>query len=94
MGTFTSQSLFPSNVQLDYITMNIKDQPIYSKASLQYFEWETVDNFVEKVIEVLQDDETLWNVFGIQGQVTFYNHAEASLENSMEQMTLWNTWSP
>ncbi|KAJ9488434.1 hypothetical protein VN97_g4848 [Penicillium thymicola] len=93
MGTFTSRPLFPSDEQLDYVATNIH-RPIYSEASLRNFERDTVDNFVEKVIEALRDDETLGREFGIQGRVIFYDRPETSLENSMEQMTLQNARSP
>lgn len=94
IGTFTSRPLFPSNEQLDYVATNIQARPIYSEASIQNFERETVDIFVEKVIEALRDDETLRREFGIKGRVTCYDGAETSLENSMEQMTLQNARSP
>jgi hypothetical protein len=94
IGTFTSRPLFPSNEQLDYVATNIQARPIYSEASIRNFERETVDIFVEKVIEALRDDETLRREFGIKGRVTCYDGAETSLENSMEQMTLQNARSP
>lgn len=94
IGAFTSRPLFPSDEQLDYVATNIQDRPIYSEASLRNFERETVDNFVEKVIEALRDDETLRNEFGIQGRVIFYDRAETPLENSIEQMTLQDAQSP
>jgi hypothetical protein len=89
MGTFTSRPLFPSEEQLDYVASNIQDRPIYSEASLRNFERETVDNFVEKIIEALRDNDTLRHEFGIQGRVTFYDRAETSL-SSVEQMSLQN----
>ncbi|KAJ5100768.1 hypothetical protein N7456_006820 [Penicillium angulare] len=94
MSAFTSQSLFLSDEQLDYVATNVQDPPIYSEASLRNFERETVDNFVEKVIEALRDDETRRHEFGIQGRVTFYDRAETPLANSMEQMTLQVTRPP
>ncbi|KAJ6038268.1 uncharacterized protein N7446_005078 [Penicillium canescens] len=90
-AAFTSRPLFPSDTQLDYVATNIQNKPIYSEASLRNFERDTVDNFVEMVIEKLRDDETLRHEFGIQGRVAFYdraNPAEPSLENSLEQMNL------
>ncbi|GCB24365.1 hypothetical protein AAWM_07250 [Aspergillus awamori] len=71
--------------------------PIYSEASLRNFERDTVDNFVEKVIEALKDDERLHHEFGIQGRVTFHNRAnpsETSLENSLEQLNLKDARTP
>ncbi|KAJ5794985.1 hypothetical protein N7457_001584 [Penicillium paradoxum] len=94
MGTFATQPIFPSNEQLDYVATNIQNRPIYSEASLRNFERESVDNFVEKIIEALRDNEILRHEFDIQGRVTFYDRAETSLENSVKQMTLQNTRSP
>ena len=90
-AAFTSRPLFPSDTQLDYVATNIQNKPIYSEASLRNFERDTVDNFVEMVIEKLRDDETLRHEFGIQGRVAFYdraNPAETLLEGSLEQMNL------
>ncbi|OJZ79982.1 hypothetical protein ASPFODRAFT_116313, partial [Aspergillus luchuensis CBS 106.47] len=72
-NAFTMRPLFPSDTQIDYVVTNIQNRPIYSEASLRNFERDTVDNFVEKVIEVLRDDEPLRDEFGIQGRVTFYD---------------------
>ncbi|GCB25579.1 hypothetical protein AAWM_08464 [Aspergillus awamori] len=96
-NAFTMRPLFPSDTQIDYVVTNIQNRPIYSEASLRNFERDTVDNFVEKVIEVLRDDEPLRDEFGIQGRVTFYDRAnpsETSLENSLEQMNLEDARSP
>ncbi|KAJ5946331.1 hypothetical protein N7454_003170 [Penicillium verhagenii] len=93
-GTFTSQPLFPSDEQLDYVTKIFQKRLIYSEASLRIFEQETVENFVERIIEALRDDETLRHAFGIQGQVTFYDHPETLLKNSMEQMTFQDAQPP
>ncbi|RDH26564.1 hypothetical protein BDQ94DRAFT_176287 [Aspergillus welwitschiae] len=94
---FTMRPLFPSDTQIDYVVTNIQNRSIYSKASLRNFERHTVDNFVEKVIEVSRDDEPLRDEFGIQGRVTFYdrtNPSETLLENSLEQMNLEDARTP
>ena len=96
-AAFTSRPLFPSDTQIDYVVTNIQNGPIYSEASLRNFERDTVDNFVEKVIKALRDDEPLRHEFGIQGRVTFYDRAnpsETSLENSLEQMNLQDARTP
>ena len=88
---FTSRPLFPSDAQIDYVVTNIQNKPIYSEASLRNFERDTVDNFVEKVIKALRDDDPLRQEFGIQGRVAFYDRAnpsETSLENSLERTNL------
>ena len=66
-AAFTSRPLFPSDAQIDYVVTNIQNGTIYSEASLRNFERDTVDNFVEKVIKALREDETLQHEFGIQG---------------------------
>lgn len=96
-AAFTSRPLFPSDTQIDYVVTNIRNKPIYSEASLRNFERDTVDNFVEMVIEALRDDEFLRGEFEIQGRVTFYDRAnpsETSLENSLEQMNLQDVRTP
>jgi hypothetical protein len=88
---FTSRPLFPSDNQLDYVATNIQDRPIYSEATLRNFERDTVDNFVEKIIEALRGDETLQQEFGIEGRVAFYDRTNStSLDDSLEQMHLDN----
>lgn len=94
---FTSRPLFPSDTQIDYVVTNIQNRPIYSEASLRNFERDTVDNFVEKVIKALGDDEPLRQEFRIQGRVTFYDRANPSktpLENSLEQMNIQDARTP
>ncbi|KAI2886130.1 hypothetical protein CBS63078_11031 [Aspergillus niger] len=96
-NAFTTRPLFPSYTQIDYVVMNIQNRPIYSEVSLGNFERDTVDNFVEKVIEVLRDDEPLRDEFGIQGRVSFYDRAnplETSLENSLDQMNPEDAQTP
>ncbi|KAJ5642593.1 hypothetical protein N7490_006593 [Penicillium lividum] len=96
-GVFTTRPLFPSDTQIDYVATNIQNRPIYSEASLRNFERDTVDNFVEKVVNALRDDEHLQHEFGIQGRVTFYDRAnpsETSLENSLEQLNFHDARTP
>ncbi|KAJ5751255.1 hypothetical protein N7533_008283 [Penicillium manginii] len=96
-AAFPSRPLFPSDTQIDYVATNIQNNPIYSETSLRNFERDTVDNFVEKVINTLRDDEALCHEFGIQGRVTFYDRANPSenlLENSLGQMSLQDTQTP
>jgi hypothetical protein len=94
--TFTSRPLFPSDTQIDYVVTNIQNR-IYSEATLRNFERDTVDNFVEKVIMALGDDEPLRQELGIEGRVTFYdrvNPSETSLENSLDQLNLQGARTP
>ncbi|KAK9847087.1 hypothetical protein MYU51_020491 [Penicillium brevicompactum] len=96
-AAFTSRLLFPSDTQIDYVATNIQNNPIYSETSLRNFERDTVDNFVEKIINTLRDDDALCQEFGIQGRVTFYDRANPSenlLENSLGQMSLQDTQTP
>ncbi|CAG7940291.1 unnamed protein product [Penicillium salamii] len=96
-AAFTSRLLFPSDTQIDYVATNIQNNPIYSETSLRNFERDTVDNFVEKIINTLRDDDALCHEFGIQGRVTFYDRANSSenfLENSLGQMSLQDPQTP
>ncbi|GAB0138454.1 hypothetical protein EsDP_00006689 [Epichloe bromicola] len=96
-AAFTSRPLFPSSTQIDYVATNIQNRPIYSEASLRNFERDTVDNFVEKALEVLGEDETLRHEFRIRGRVVFYDRANStttSLENSLEQMNPQDVRTP
>ncbi|KAJ6117952.1 hypothetical protein N7523_005703 [Penicillium sp. IBT 18751x] len=95
-AAFTSRKLFPSDTQIDYVITNIQNR-IYSEASLRNFERDTVDNFVEKIIKALRDDEPLRHEFGIKGRVAFYDRAnpsETSLENSLDQLNLQDARTP
>ncbi|KAL2846620.1 hypothetical protein BJY01DRAFT_234520 [Aspergillus pseudoustus] len=86
-ANFTSRPLFPSDTQIDYVATNIQNKPIYSEATLRNFERDTVDNFVEIIIEALRDDKTLRQEFGIKGRVAFYDRTNSSsLDDTLEQM--------
>ncbi|PWY66435.1 hypothetical protein BO70DRAFT_172968 [Aspergillus heteromorphus CBS 117.55] len=84
---FTSRPLFPSDTQLDYVATNIRNRPIYSEASLRNFERDTVDNFVEHIIEALRGDDILRQEFGIEGRVAFYDRTDST---SLDQPTSSN----
>jgi hypothetical protein len=57
--TFTARAPFPCDTQIHYVATNLQNSPIYSEASFRNFERDTVDHFVEKIINALQDDEHL-----------------------------------
>ena len=90
--TFTSQRLFASNHQLEYVHGIVKKKPIYSDASLRVFQRDTVDDFVEKIIDALLQNETLRSSFSLEGRVAFEDRAnpedpiETSLEEEMGQL--------
>ncbi|KKA19765.1 Uncharacterized protein T310_6240, partial [Rasamsonia emersonii CBS 393.64] len=88
---FTSQRLFPSPHQLDYVRSRIKT--IYSEDSLRDFERDTVENFVEAILDRLSENKSFRQRFKLTGRVTFAGRAdtedskmETSLEKTMEQM--------
>ncbi|KAJ5110891.1 hypothetical protein N7532_001426 [Penicillium argentinense] len=97
IAAFTSRPLFLSDTQIDVFVQRIQNRPIYSEASLRNFERDTVDYFVETVIEALRDNGHLRHEFGIRGQVAFYdrvNPSTTSQENSIEQMNLQDVRTP
>lgn len=82
-----SQHLFASNNQLEYVRRNIIDMPIYSEASVRNFERDTVDNFVQNIIDILMRDDTLRRSFHLRSRVAFEDRAnlEGSTETSLEE---------
>jgi hypothetical protein len=60
--------------------------------SLRNFQRDTVENFVEMIIEALRADETLGRELCLHGRVAFYDRANpsentgGSLEESLEHM--------
>lgn len=92
--TFTTQCLYPSNNQLEYVHGNVSNKQIYSEDSLRNFERDTVDNFVQAIIDVLTRDESLRQKFNIEGSVTFEDRpnpaTKPSLEEAMEHMQVNN----
>ncbi|KAJ5112165.1 hypothetical protein N7532_000210 [Penicillium argentinense] len=97
MAAFTSHPLFLSDTQIDVFVQRIQNWPIYSEASLRNFERDTVDYFVEMVIEALRDNGHLRHEFGIRGRVAFYDRvspSKSSQENSIEQMNLQDMRTP
>ncbi|KAL1954121.1 hypothetical protein VTO42DRAFT_1745 [Malbranchea cinnamomea] len=90
---FTSQHLFPSPHQLDYVRSRI--EPIYSEDSLRDFERDTVKNFAEDILDRLSENKSFRQRFKLTGRVTLEGHAdmensemETSLEETMEQMRI------
>ncbi|KAI3059176.1 hypothetical protein CBS147353_10587 [Aspergillus niger] len=65
------------------VTVATQNGPLYSER-LWNLERNTIDNFFEKVINALRDDELPQHEFGVQGRVTFYDRANPS-EISLEK---------
>lgn len=84
---FTSQRLFASNNQLEYVCGTIKNKRIYSEASLRNFQRDTVDNFVESIIDALLQDQSLRTKFHLEGRIAFEDRAnpEGPTETSLEE---------
>lgn len=96
---FTTRLQFPSNTQLDYVAESIQNKPLYSEGSLRNFERDTVDSFVEKIIDALIRDETLREEFSLQGRVIFQDRAAtetegSSLEEGLEHIHIDDPPSP
>lgn len=89
--SFTSQPAFPSQHQVDYVRSLIS--PISSEHGLCYFERDTVENAVQKLISTVYDNPQLRNRLGLRGAVTFESHtnlgaANDNLSEPFEHMSL------
>ncbi|RYP01932.1 hypothetical protein DL764_006027 [Monosporascus ibericus] len=70
--SFSSQPIFPSSNQLEYVTSLI--QPISSELGLRDFERDTVENAVRKMFEEAYKDPPLRSRLGLEGTITFESH--------------------
>jgi hypothetical protein len=93
---FTSQRVFPSAHQLDYVHKYL--DPISSELGLRHYARETVENPVRTLIEELLRDETLREQFQLQGAVMFESHTnlgekpnETFVTETMEDMSMTGT---
>ena len=89
--SFTSQQQFPSQHQLDYVRSLIG--PISSEHGLRYFERDTVENAVQKLIDAVNDNPLLRDRLGLRGTVTFESHTnlgnnDHNLSESLKDMSL------
>ncbi|KAF9872599.1 hypothetical protein CkaCkLH20_09778 [Colletotrichum karsti] len=90
-GSFSSQPLFPSQHQLDYVMSLIR--PISSEIGLRNFERDTVENTVQKLIDEAYNNPQLRNDLGLQGTVTFESHTnlvetDDSLSEHLDRMSI------
>ncbi|KAK0630868.1 hypothetical protein B0T17DRAFT_607648 [Bombardia bombarda] len=82
--SFTSQHQFPSQTQMDYVRSLIGS--ISSEDGLRYFERDTVENAVQKLIGVVNDNILLRDRFGLRGTVTFESHTNlGNTENNLTE---------
>ncbi|GBF62044.1 hypothetical protein TMEN_4568 [Trichophyton mentagrophytes] len=58
---------------------------ISSELDLRHFQRDAITEPVGSIIEALFDNESLRHVFGIQGQVTFENHANTLVDSEEEE---------
>ncbi|KAL2177078.1 uncharacterized protein P884DRAFT_259892 [Thermothelomyces heterothallicus CBS 202.75] len=83
-SSFASRRVFPSKHQLDYVQSVI--QPISSEYGLWYYERETVENAVQKLVEAVYEDPLLRDRLGLRGTVIFESHTKlATIENSVSE---------
>ncbi|KAF9878757.1 hypothetical protein CkaCkLH20_03657 [Colletotrichum karsti] len=90
-ASFSSQPLFPSQHQLDYVTTLLG--PISSEIGLRNFERDTVENMVQKLIDEAYKNPRLRDDLGLQGTVTFESHTnlgetDDSLSEHLDRMSI------
>ncbi|KAK0616010.1 hypothetical protein B0T17DRAFT_496688 [Bombardia bombarda] len=81
--SFTSQHQFPSQTQMDYVRSLIGS--INNEDGLRYFERDTVENAVQKLIGAVNDNILLRDRLGLRGTVTFESH---TCNNFTESLSL------
>ncbi|KAF3760063.1 hypothetical protein M406DRAFT_269932 [Cryphonectria parasitica EP155] len=83
--SFTSLRQFPSQHQLDYVQSLIG--PISSEHGLRYFERDTVENAVQKLIGAVHDNPLLRDHLGLRGTVSFESHTNLGNSNSNQDLS-------
>ncbi|KAK0618388.1 hypothetical protein B0T17DRAFT_592179 [Bombardia bombarda] len=82
--SFTSQHQFPSQTQMDYVRSLIGS--INNEDGLRYFERDTVENAVQKLIGAMNDNILLRDRLSLRGTVTFESHTNLSnTENNLTE---------
>ncbi|KAH8759304.1 hypothetical protein F5883DRAFT_426690, partial [Diaporthe sp. PMI_573] len=89
--SFAFQQAFPSQHQLDYVRSLIR--PISSEHGLRYFERDTVENAVQKLVDTVYENPLLRDSLGLRGTVTFESHTnlgplDGNLSEPLESMSL------
>ncbi|KAK4243623.1 hypothetical protein C7999DRAFT_36041 [Corynascus novoguineensis] len=77
--SFASQQTFPSQHQLDYVQSLIT--PISSEHGLRYYERDTVENAVQKLVDAVYENPVLRANVGLRGTVTFESHTNLGTIN-------------
>ncbi|WQF90407.1 Putative protein kinase [Colletotrichum destructivum] len=88
---FSSQPLFPSQHQLDYVMSLVS--PISSEIGLRNYERDTVENAVKKLVDEAYNNLRLRTDLGLQGTVTFESHTnlgetDDSLSEHMHRVSI------
>ena len=90
--SFASQHTFPSQHQLEYVRSLIG--PISSEQGLRYYERDTVENAVQKLVDAVYESRLLRDRVGLHGTVTFESHTnlgtiDSNLSESLELTPLF-----
>ncbi|KAG9193942.1 hypothetical protein G6011_03977 [Alternaria panax] len=93
---FASKQHFTSLHTLEETGEAVRQRMISSELDLNLFQRHTVEDQVSLIIQGMHSDRRLQRKFGLQGSVSFENHAntlspESQLEEDMEQLTVSGT---
>ena len=69
--TFIRKRLFQNNNFLDQIHTYFRRHLIFSEESLRYFQRDTIERFVDDILDALVQDNTLSREFRLEGRVIF-----------------------
>ncbi|KAL2015081.1 hypothetical protein VTK56DRAFT_6331 [Thermocarpiscus australiensis] len=82
--SFASRQTFPSQHQLDYVRSLIT--PISSEHGLRYYERDTVENAVQKLVDAVYENPVLRANVGLRGTVTFESHTNlGTIDGSLSE---------
>ncbi|KAK4095957.1 hypothetical protein N658DRAFT_502103 [Parathielavia hyrcaniae] len=82
--SFASRQTFPSQHQLDYVQSLIT--PISSEHGLRYYERDTVENAVQKLVDAVYENPVLRASVGLRGTVTFESHTNlGTIDGSLSE---------
>ncbi|OAA58594.1 Protein kinase-like domain protein [Niveomyces insectorum RCEF 264] len=78
-SSFASDAVFPSRHQMDYVRS--LNSLITSEYGLRYFERDTVENTVQRLVMAVYDNALLRDRLGLRGAVTFESHTNLGVPN-------------
>ncbi|KAI9766737.1 MAG: hypothetical protein M1840_006381 [Geoglossum simile] len=88
-SSFASEHQFPSQHQLDYVRSVLN--PVSGEQGLRYFEHDTVENAVQKLVDAVNNNDLLRDRLGSRGTLMFESHTNLGKKDGKPSESLEHT---